>query len=337
MLSYSKIYLYKNILGSKLPDEEYLLKDLYQYFPEKLQKKYGKYICNHNLKREIIATNLTNNFINHLGITFFNRLSENTGLKMSDIAMAYIVARDSFNLSELWKEVESLSDKIDCNTQIKMFSEISILVERSTAWFIRFIPQPISDIGKLVEEFGSKISKIVNNLENLLVLETKQVFEKKLSYYKERNVPVKIAKKIASMDIISMSSQIAYIAGNKNFDIINIGKIYFYVGAKLDLRYLRQMAEQLTSKNYWQKLSIKNLINSFFDNQMKITAQITNYAIRHKMKSGNIDKLLNNWIEYNKSEMDRWCNFMIDLKSQENVDFIILTVAVNRLKSLSLK
>ena len=60
LLSYSKIRLYQKLLNSKVPEDKYLGRELVRYFPEPLQKKFSKEMAGHRLKREIIATQVTN-------------------------------------------------------------------------------------------------------------------------------------------------------------------------------------------------------------------------------------------------------------------------------------
>ena len=161
LLSYSKIYLYSNLLDSDLPDDKYYYNELVRYFPQILSKSYAKELENHNLRREIIATYVTNSLVNRLGITFFNRLQEDTGLKMCDIARAYTITRDSFKLRDLWNDIQALSPQIKSKVQIEMFREIALLIERTTAWFLRGMEQPIQDITKVINEFSVKIKKSI--------------------------------------------------------------------------------------------------------------------------------------------------------------------------------
>ena len=58
LLAYAKITLFDRLLGSKVPDDPYLERDLMRYFPTRLQGKYPDEIRGHRLRREIIATML---------------------------------------------------------------------------------------------------------------------------------------------------------------------------------------------------------------------------------------------------------------------------------------
>src|SRR5690606_23138718 len=60
LLAYAKIALYNDLLVSKVPDDPYLLGELYRYFPEALGQRYPQAIERHRLRREVIATALAN-------------------------------------------------------------------------------------------------------------------------------------------------------------------------------------------------------------------------------------------------------------------------------------
>ena len=57
----------------------------------------------HPLKREIIATHVTNSMINRVGSTFVHRLSETTGARPYEVVRAYLLSREIFGFVSLWK------------------------------------------------------------------------------------------------------------------------------------------------------------------------------------------------------------------------------------------
>ena len=61
-----KNILKEELAGSKFPDDPYVQGVLVSYFPKPLREKYVKAIHNHRLKREIIATQISNNLINEI-------------------------------------------------------------------------------------------------------------------------------------------------------------------------------------------------------------------------------------------------------------------------------
>src|SRR5450631_1437979 len=69
-LSYGKIWLYRALIHSNVPEDPYLSTELNRYFPTPVQKRFAKRIRRHRLRREIIATAITNSLINRMGPVF---------------------------------------------------------------------------------------------------------------------------------------------------------------------------------------------------------------------------------------------------------------------------
>src|SRR5690606_32676311 len=91
LLSYSKLVAFQQMLDSDIPEDPYLSKELVRYFPEPLQAKYAKSMEQHRLKREIIATAVTNSTINRMGATFLLRMQEDSGRTPGEVDRKSVV------------------------------------------------------------------------------------------------------------------------------------------------------------------------------------------------------------------------------------------------------
>jgi len=64
LLAYAKLSLDHELQQSSVPDDPYLGRELGRYFPRALAEKFPDAIPQHRLRREIVATQLTNSMIN---------------------------------------------------------------------------------------------------------------------------------------------------------------------------------------------------------------------------------------------------------------------------------
>ncbi|HSE12329.1 MAG TPA: NAD-glutamate dehydrogenase domain-containing protein, partial [Rudaea sp.] len=108
LLSYSKIVLFQQLLDSDVPEDPYLSKELRRYFPGPLQDKYAEHMERHRLKREIIATAVTNSMVNRMDATFVLRMQEDTGQPPAAIAKAYSAVREIVDARSVWAGIEAL-------------------------------------------------------------------------------------------------------------------------------------------------------------------------------------------------------------------------------------
>ncbi|MGH3044810.1 MAG: NAD-glutamate dehydrogenase, partial [Gaiellaceae bacterium] len=79
LLAYAKIELFDALVASDLPDDPYTANELVRYFPRVLSERFRARMNEHRLRRELIATYVTNSLVNRAGITFAFRLAEETG------------------------------------------------------------------------------------------------------------------------------------------------------------------------------------------------------------------------------------------------------------------
>ena len=140
LVAHTKIYLNQALLDSDLPEDPYLGHDLERYFPDPLPERFRDEIHAHRLRREIIATVVANQLVDRAGSTFAFRLTEETGAQVPQLARAFAVAREVFEMRDFWTEVQVLDNQIEASTQLAMLIEGRRLVERATRWLVRAYP-----------------------------------------------------------------------------------------------------------------------------------------------------------------------------------------------------
>ncbi len=112
LLAYAKISLYDDLLASDLPEDTAMREDLDRYFPAVLRQRFPEAIGRHRLRREIIATMVANSIVNRMGPTFVRDMAEKSGADAGEIARAYAVVRDVFELEPLWRAIEAEDGRI---------------------------------------------------------------------------------------------------------------------------------------------------------------------------------------------------------------------------------
>ncbi|HEX5613059.1 MAG TPA: NAD-glutamate dehydrogenase, partial [Burkholderiales bacterium] len=120
LLAYSKIALYDELIASDVPEEPTIATAIERYFPQPLREPYRKYIAAHPLRREIIATHVTNSMVNRVGSTFVHRMREETGASSADVVRAYMIAREVFGMVELWRAIEALDSRVPERVQTEL-------------------------------------------------------------------------------------------------------------------------------------------------------------------------------------------------------------------------
>ncbi|MFY8136302.1 MAG: NAD-glutamate dehydrogenase domain-containing protein, partial [Aquimonas sp.] len=159
LLSYSKIVAFQQLLESDVPEDPYLSKELVRYFPHALQERYADHMQRHRLRREIIATAVTNSMVNRMGSTFLMRMQEDTGRSPAQIAKAYSIAREVLNARALWAEIDALDLKVPEAAQVDALLEIWALLRTMTRWLLNR-PGDRFDIAEAVARYQPGIESL---------------------------------------------------------------------------------------------------------------------------------------------------------------------------------
>ena len=102
-----------------------------------MSERYPDALHAHRLRREIIATQLTNSMINRGGATLIVRIADQTGAASSSIAAAFAAVRNSYDLIELNGEIDALDNKVSGKVQLDLYAAVQDLLLDRLVWFLR--------------------------------------------------------------------------------------------------------------------------------------------------------------------------------------------------------
>ena len=187
-------------------------------------------------------------------------------------------------------------------------------------------------ITKNVERFRKIADSLSNVLAQVLAQASKESFERKIDKYCLNNVERSLAIKVAGMDPLASTFDIAEISAESNFDIEVIAKIYFGIGTRFSLKWLRSKVSKLVYDNKWQRLSGKTILEDLYSYQMKIAKAVVDFNCNNKKicEVSSMEK----WVEVVEVMVKRFDDFIADLKMNPNPDISVFIVALNRLKPL---
>jgi glutamate dehydrogenase len=330
LLAYSKITLYAELLESDLPEDAALTAELAEYFPAPLPKRFADRLERHRLRREIIATRVTNGIVDHAGSTFVFRLREDTGADAAEIARAYAIARDVFDMRRLWADVEALDLDIDASTQIEMLLEARRLVERATRWLLRSRPHPL-DIGTEIDRFAAGATAVGEALPGVLVPTEREELEARVAALAEHGVPDDLARHVACLSDRFAALDIVGVADATGSEIDEVAALHFLVGGRLHLHWLRDRIATLPRENRWQAMARAALRDDLFSLHAELTADILRSA---GADLADADACLDAWIDANRPLVERCLGILSDIRTGGTYDLTTLPVALRELRNL---
>jgi glutamate dehydrogenase len=261
----------EELLASELPDDPELAEELRSYFPPALRNRLGTHIAGHPLRREIIATVVTNEIINRARITFVHDMRARTGGSAPEIAQAYTIVREIFELRRLWTEIEALDNKVSPQVQIDMLLEIAELIERASAWLLyrkRLNP------GREIAHFAPRARSLAASLFELLPARDRSVVAERSLRLSEAGVPEALATRIGATMFLAAALDIADLAARSGQPLDRAARVYYGVGAQFALEEMLAAASRLPAETAWQKQAVEATIDDLFALQADLAVRI---------------------------------------------------------------
>ena len=327
LLSYAKLALYDDILASDIPDDPSLIQDVGYYFPRPIRAAFGDLIPGHRLRREISATYVVNSMTNRAGPTFVQEAVDRTGAAAAEVAKAYLIGRRIFDLSRLWREIEALDTIASAAIQTRLNLDILRLIERSTIWLLRNGPRPL-EINLTIERFSGGIRTLAGKLDRFIAEETRAEIEREVRQAVEAGVPEPLAREIARLEPLYSGCDIVRIATGRKRGVEDVARVYFTIGQRLGLDWLRRCAAMLPAETEWQGAAAAAVVDDFYVQQSELTVRILDAAGRAR------DSTAERWWTANQRSVSRAESVVADLRAAGNPDLAMLTVANREIRSL---
>jgi len=332
LFSYAKIVLYDELLPTELPDVPYLAQDIARYFLKHLRQKYADKIARHRLKREIVATYITNSMVNRMGAAFAYDMQARSGLSSEDVARAYTIARDAFELRPVWRDIEALDNKVPAEAQIAMSERLAGLVERGTMWFLRNGRHPL-DIEATIGAYGPGIAEIAGKIGDMLTPADRTIWASHADQLTQQGVPKVLAQQVASLEFMVPACDVVRIADRSGTDVATAGGLYFALGAQLGIDWARHAARAVKAETEWQKLAVGAIVDDSYGHQAELTAQVLDGGAKRRKKEA-VDKVMGDWLDANRAQVDRTNALFGELRTAPEIDIAMLTVANRQLRTL---
>ncbi|WP_454865807.1 NAD-glutamate dehydrogenase [Pseudomonas umsongensis] len=331
LISYSKIDLKEQLLGSLVPDDDYLTRDMETAFPPTLVSKFSEAMRRHRLKREIVSTQIANDLVNHMGITFVQRLKESTGMSPANVAGAYVIVRDIFHLPHWFRQIEALDYQVSADVQLELMDELMRLGRRATRWFLR-ARRNEQNAARDVAHFGPHLKELGLKLDELLSGEIRENWQSRYQAYVAAGVPELLARMVAGTSHLYTLLPIIEASDVTGQNPADVAKAYFAVGSALDITWYLQQISALPVENNWQALAREAFRDDVDWQQRAITISV----LQQGDGTQDVETRLSLWMAQHESMIERWRAMLVEIRAASGTDYAMYAVANRELLDLAL-
>ncbi|MQT13019.1 NAD-glutamate dehydrogenase [Segnochrobactrum spirostomi] len=260
LLAYAKLTLYDDLLKSSVPDDSYLARDLYAYFPHAIRDAYPDAIESHRLRREIIATAVANAIINFGGPAFAVRLADETGADAPTIAAGFAAASDAFRLGEIYGAIDALDNRVAGDLQLELYGKIGELLLSRTIWFIRNVDLN-AGLDGIVGRYRDGIDALAADLDAVLPEDLVRQKSAAAMELVRREVPGDVAIRLTAIRALALGPDAVLVAERTGRPVTEVGATLFALVHRLQIEALAANAAAISVADYYERLALDRALD----------------------------------------------------------------------------
>lgn len=330
LTAYGKMVLKEQLVTPEISENAYFRSLLLGAFPTVLVEQFAGPMENHPLKAEIIATKLANTLVNDMGANFVQRMVEETGATVAEVAISYAIARDLFNIDGIWQQLNALDNVVAADLQTRLLYQIRRTMRRVTRWFLRHRNKALG-VQETIDFFAPAVATVSQHLSNLLAPAEAESLSQYAQKLQAQNVPAAVAQYMSQLSTVFSVMDIAQVAAAEQIDLLRVAEVYFKLGDKLDLHWF---LEQITAQpvgNHWQALA-RASYREELDWQQRALSQV---VVRGIAADVGAEEGITQWLNANEQVLNRWSHMLAEFKTTKTHEFAKFSVALRELMLLS--
>ncbi|MDP2988091.1 NAD-glutamate dehydrogenase domain-containing protein, partial [Hydrogenophaga sp.] len=250
LMAYAKMNLFDELCASSLPDDPFFARVLKMYFPAVLGERHADAIAQHPLKREIIATFMTNTVVNRVGATFVNFLANEASCTAAEVVSAYTLAREVFALEPIWDQIDALDNKVTTELQLSLLTQLATIAQRASRWMLRHRGQ--GDLPTLIAKYRPAARMLREHVEQWLPATALASWQAASARLVQAGVDAQLAEDLTVLDHLYPVLDLVDVAAKAGSTLEQAARTYFAIENTLGLDRWRQRIGQLPTDSLWQ-------------------------------------------------------------------------------------
>lgn len=332
VMAYGKLSLFDDIIASNVPDDEGLNDRLKAYFPKALQGMDGA-MKNHRLRREIIATILSNDIVNLAGPSFVARLRDSADVNTDTAVTAFEAARRLFNLDALWVRVHGLDNRVSAATQAKLYQKIAAFLRHQTYWLARKFTGQDTDLAAILKPYQASVATLLAAGQSPL---TDKMKEKQVTRTKtlcDMGAPNDLAHAVALLGQWHQATDIIDLSQAFEKDLMKTAELYALSGEIFGFDQLCKGAGELSSPDPWDRMATRRLIEDVRHEQKAVVKAMMSTMTPQEQPT----QIINNWKARHAERIEPLNRLMASFEAAANeggqgLSFAKLTIVNARLR-----
>ena len=199
-------------------------------------------------------------------------------------------------------------------------------MRQATRWLLN-LPGGKLEIRRMVRRLAPGLEKLEDMIRQSLSSEEKENMKATMQPLLEGGFPRKLAERAAILVFLFPALDIVETAARRKTDARRVARIAFRLGGVIEFNWLQRQIASLDVAGQWHAMSRANLRNELFEHENRLVERILSDHGRKKDPVGA-------WSETHHAPLKSFVNMIASMKSQPEMDYATLSVAVRALGKL---
>jgi glutamate dehydrogenase len=330
LLAYAKLDLMGRLLGSDLPDDPAAEGYVRAYFPTAGAKAAGEEgLKGHRLKRQIVASQLTNDLVDLMGATFVNRVSRDSGVSPDTVVRAWLISSRLANHQEILARLRGgPSEDLGSEAICRWLLGLSRVLERTTRWLLSNM-DPDRPTAAVIDENAGPLSALRRDFGDIVTGEDRKIFERRAAEIEGHGAPRELAQTLITLRFLDQLLEILMVARETKTDALSAGRAYYQIAELLQVPWLRHTIFSVAQDDRWEQRAALALVEDLGVAHQRLTVRLVSQG------EGMGDSVAERLFGDHSSRLDRLLAIMEDVRAEERVTLSSLSVAVRSLSRLT--
>ncbi|MDZ7778572.1 MAG: NAD-glutamate dehydrogenase [Gemmatimonadota bacterium] len=331
LLSYAKLALKTRLLAGGLPDDPVTESYLLGYFPSAAIAAAGRErLEGHRLRREIIASQLTNDLVDVMGATFITRVARDTGSRVEEVARAWLVASRLADHRALVAQIAEQQDRINTRAAYRWILGLQRVLERTTRWVLQNV-EPETSPATVVAESVPGLAVLRDNFGSFVTGEERTLFEARVEEIRKVGADEVFSRRLITLRFLDQLLEVLDIARDTESDPVATAHAYYRTSELFEIPWLRRSAFASVGDDQWEHRAAQALSEDLSRAHRKLVVHVLGRTGSTDDVSVAIDRLLRT----RAREIERFRGVVADLKAESAVGFAAVSVVARELAALA--
>jgi glutamate dehydrogenase len=264
---------------------------------------------------------------------------EETGASPADVIRAYVIVRDVYGLTALWRAVEELDTKVPTEAQTTVYLEVRRLLDRAVRWLVTNHRVPL-DVTAETARLRPGVEALLPKVETLFRGKERDALRRYADHLHDLGIPRDLADwatwilyGFGLLDIVALAdsagAQPAGEAGSVRQDLADVASVYFVVSERFLVDDLLSRISLLPRNDRWETLARMALRYDLY----AALAALTGDVLASTSPTSPAEDRVTEWEHANAAAISRARNAMGDVEDGRS-DLAVLSVLLRQIRTL---